>query len=105
VIDVRDAIETFVPFAKRSGWLGRRVAGLITSTIGTVVMGLVARPKVVVMQGIRVEGSVKPTSGELHLNTPTSQAYDQLRRSNMITPMVWAWASYHQRVRSSVTQT
>ena len=65
MIDVRDAIETFVPFAKRIGWLGRRVAGLITSTIGTVVMGLVARPKVVVMQGIRVEGSVKPTSGEL----------------------------------------
>jgi hypothetical protein len=70
VIDVRDAIETFVPFAKRIGWLGRRVAGLVSSTVGAVVMGLVARPQVVVMQGIRVEGSVKPSSGELPSTLP-----------------------------------
>ena len=76
MIDVRDAIETFVPFAKRIGWLGRRVAGLVSSTVGAVVMGLVARPQVVVMQGILVESSVKPTSGALHSNTPTSQAYN-----------------------------
>jgi len=93
VIDVRDAIETFVPLAKRIGWLGRRVAGLVTSTVGAVVMGLVARPQVVVMQGIRVESLVKPSSGESHSNTPLSQAYDQLRKSSMTTPMVWAWAS------------
>jgi hypothetical protein len=66
VVDVRDAIENFVPLAKRFGWLARRVTGLLSSTIGAVVMGLVARPKVVVMQGIRVEGALaEPSSGEL----------------------------------------
>ena len=68
------------------------MAGLFTSTVGAVVMGLVARPQVVVMQGIRVEGSVKPSSGKLP-DTLMKQAYNQLRRSNMTTPMVWAWAS------------
>ena len=74
MIDVRDAIETFVPFAKRIGWLGRRVAGLVTSTVGAVVMDLVARPKVVVMQGIRVEAPIEPTSGKL----PQPLAWNQL---------------------------
>jgi len=74
VVDVRDAIETFVPFAKRIGWLGRRVAGLVTSTVGAVVIGLLARPKVVVMQGIRVESLVKPSSGELPSDTPRSES-------------------------------
>jgi len=76
VIDIRDAIETFVPFAKRTGWLGRRVAGLITSTVGAVVMGLVARPKVVVMQGIRVEAPVEPSSGKLLSIPRTNQAHN-----------------------------
>lgn len=64
MVDVRDAIETFVPLAKRIGWLTRRVAGFVTSTMGAVIVGLVARPKIVVMQGIRVE-AVEPSSGEL----------------------------------------
>lgn len=64
MVDIRDAIETFVPLAKRLGWLGRRVAGLVTSTMGAVVMGLVARPKVVVMQGIRVEAPVGVMTGK-----------------------------------------
>ena len=63
MIDIRDAVETFIPLAKRLGWLTRRLTGLVTSTLGALVMGLVARPKVVVMEGIRVEGA-GPVSGE-----------------------------------------
>ena len=63
MIDIRDAVETFIPLAKRLGWLTRRLTGLVTSTMGALVMGLVARPKVVVMEGIRVEGA-GPVSGE-----------------------------------------
>jgi len=63
VVDIRDAVETFIPLAKRLGWLTRRLTGLVTSTMGALVMGLVARPKVVVMEGIRVEGA-GPVSGE-----------------------------------------
>jgi len=37
----------------------------VTSTVGAVVMGLAVRPKVVVMQGIRVEAPIEPTPGEL----------------------------------------
>lgn len=57
VVDVRDAIETFVPFAKRVGWLTRRLAGIATSTLGAIALGLTAGPKVLITQGIRVEGS------------------------------------------------
>ena len=63
MIDIRDAVETFIPLAKRLGWLTRRLTGLVTSTMGALVMGLVARPKVVVMEGIRVEAA-GPVSGE-----------------------------------------
>ena len=63
MVDIRDAVETFIPLAKRLGWLTRRLTGLVTSTMGALVMGLVARPKVVVMEGIRVEGA-GPVSGE-----------------------------------------
>lgn len=57
VVDVGDAIETFVPFAKRVGWLTRRLAGIATSTLGAIALGLTAGPKVLITQGIRVEGS------------------------------------------------
>jgi hypothetical protein len=46
-----------VPFAKRVGWLTRRLAGIATSTLGSIALGLTAGPKVMVTQGIRVEGS------------------------------------------------
>lgn len=71
MVDVRDAIETFVPFAKRVGWLTRRLAGFATSTLGAIALGLTAGPKVSVTEGVRVEGSTgtwdpisKPLLGE-----------------------------------------
>lgn len=44
VIDVRDVVETFVPFAKRIGWLTRRVSGLLTSTLGSIALACVPIP-------------------------------------------------------------
>ncbi|ORX33392.1 hypothetical protein BD324DRAFT_639939 [Kockovaella imperatae] len=40
VVDVRDVVETFVPFAKRFGWLTRRMTGLMSATVGVVAMSL-----------------------------------------------------------------
>ncbi|ORY30029.1 hypothetical protein BCR39DRAFT_530729 [Naematelia encephala] len=40
IVDVRDVIETFVPFAKRIGWFTRRLSGLVTSTMGSIAMAL-----------------------------------------------------------------
>jgi hypothetical protein len=73
VVDIKDAIETFVPFAKRFGWLSRRVTGLVSSTVGMVVMGLVGRPKVLMTEGIRIESGTnwdpitKPLLGTSYL--------------------------------------
>jgi hypothetical protein len=54
VIDVQDAIETFVPFAKRLSWLTRRLTGLTTSVLGFAAMAMVPGPKVQVNEAIRV---------------------------------------------------
>jgi hypothetical protein len=53
---VRDAIETFVPLAKRIGWLSRRLGGLITSTLGGVAVAVLqgTNGKGKVVDGIRV---------------------------------------------------
>ena len=40
VVDVRDVIETFVPLAKRVGWITRRLTGMFSSTVGSVVMSM-----------------------------------------------------------------
>lgn len=45
VIDVGDAIETFIPFAKRLGWITRRLTGFVTSTVGAIAISLLAVPK------------------------------------------------------------
>lgn len=58
-MDIKDAIETFVPFAKRFGWLTRRVTGLISSSVGMVIMGMVGRPKVLMTEGIRIRSDVR----------------------------------------------
>lgn len=42
LIDIRDAIEAVVPFAKRLSWVTRRLAGLVTSTIGAVALGVMS---------------------------------------------------------------
>ena len=64
-------------------------------------MGLVVRPKVVVMQGIRVEAPIEPTPGELSSKNLTRQADDQLRRLNMTTPMAWDLASSRPGMKMS----
>ncbi|KAK4689104.1 coatomer subunit zeta, partial [Tremellales sp. Uapishka_1] len=40
-IDVKDLIETVVPFARRFNWVTSRVNGLITSTLGKVAMSII----------------------------------------------------------------
>lgn len=54
VVDVRDVIDTFVPFAKRFNWLSRRLAGLVTSTVGSVALTLMPGHTVVFGDPIRV---------------------------------------------------
>lgn len=54
VVDVRDVIDTFVPFAKRFNWISRRLAGLVTSTIGSVALTLMPGHTVVFGDPIRV---------------------------------------------------
>ena len=46
VVDVRDAIETFVPFAKRFGWLSRRLTGMFSSAIGSLAMSMLGQSDV-----------------------------------------------------------
>lgn len=54
VVDVRDVIDTFVPFAKRFNWLSRRLTGVLTSTIGSVAMALIPGHSVVIGDPIRI---------------------------------------------------
>lgn len=39
VIDIQDLVETFVPFAKRFSWLTRSLTGLVSSAVGSVLVG------------------------------------------------------------------
>jgi hypothetical protein len=39
VIDTQDLVETFVPFAKRFSWLTRSLTGLVSSAVGSVLVG------------------------------------------------------------------
>nr|XP_031861029.1 uncharacterized protein CI109_003389 [Kwoniella shandongensis]KAA5528101.1 hypothetical protein CI109_003389 [Kwoniella shandongensis] len=41
MIDIRDAFETFVPFAKRIGWITRHITGMVTSRIGALALSFV----------------------------------------------------------------
>lgn len=54
VVDVRDVVDTFVPFAKRFNWLSRRLTGMLTSTIGSVAMALIPGHSVVIGDPIRI---------------------------------------------------
>ncbi|WVQ86174.1 hypothetical protein IAT38_008342 [Cryptococcus sp. DSM 104549] len=47
VIDLRDALETFIPFAKRIGWLTRHLSGMVSSALGEMVLGCVGGVNVV----------------------------------------------------------
>jgi hypothetical protein len=60
VIDVRDLIETFVPFAKRLNWLTRRVTGFFTSSIGSLALSLVPKSSVMTRTPIKVEAYTDP---------------------------------------------
>ena len=57
VVDVRDVVETFVPFARRFGWLTRRVTGLVSSTIGAMAMAIGTGPGVEMRAPIFVEAA------------------------------------------------
>lgn len=38
IVDLRDAVETFMPFAKRFAWLTRSLAGIMSSVLGDIVI-------------------------------------------------------------------
>ncbi|ADV25427.1 Hypothetical Protein CGB_M0370C [Cryptococcus gattii WM276] len=38
IVDLRDAVETFLPFAKRFAWLTRSLAGIMSSVLGDIVI-------------------------------------------------------------------
>ena len=50
VIDIQDLVETFVPFAKRFSWLTRSMNGLVSSAVGTVLLGASAAEKEVLKE-------------------------------------------------------
>lgn len=50
VIDIQDLVETFVPFAKRFSWLTRSLNGLVSSAVGTVLLGASAAEKEVLKE-------------------------------------------------------
>lgn len=54
VVDVQDVIDTFVPFAKRFSWLSRRMAGLVTSTVGSIALSLIPGHTVLVGDPIKI---------------------------------------------------
>jgi hypothetical protein len=54
VVDVRDVIDTFVPFAKRFSWISRRLTGMFTSAIGSVALTLLPGHQVIFGDPIRV---------------------------------------------------
>jgi hypothetical protein len=57
VIDIRDAIETFVPLAKRLGWLTRRLTGLVSSTLGSIALSMIVGSEQKEPVGIAVTAS------------------------------------------------
>ena len=66
VVDARDVVETFVPLARRLGWLARRITGMMTSTMGGLAMALIpgASSRVEVKKPIRVEEASKGKRSE-----------------------------------------
>jgi hypothetical protein len=54
VVDFQDVIDTFVPFAKRFSWLSRRVAGLLTSTMGSIALSAVPGHTVIVADALHI---------------------------------------------------
>lgn len=88
VVDVQDVINTFVPFAKRFSWLSRRVAGLATSTVGSIALSFIPGHTVVVGDPIRImseqqqqqqqqdAGKIKE-AGETEQPQPTAQLRQQ----------------------------
>lgn len=58
VVDVRDVVETFVPLAKRIGWVTRRLTGLVSSTVGAMVLALVSNPTGEMAPPIRLGGDI-----------------------------------------------
>ncbi|BEJ12309.1 hypothetical protein CspHIS471_0207690 [Cutaneotrichosporon sp. HIS471] len=64
VVDVRDVIDTFVPFAKRFSWISRRLTGMFTSAVGSVALTLLPGHQVIFGDPIRV-GDAKAMIREL----------------------------------------
>lgn len=64
VVDVQDVIDTFVPFAKRFSWLSRRVAGLVTSTVGSIALNLIPGHTVIVGDALHVMEQHREASEE-----------------------------------------
>jgi hypothetical protein len=64
VVDVQDVIDTFIPFAKRFSWLSRRVAGLVTSTVGSVALNLMPGHTVIVGDALHVMEQQQRESSE-----------------------------------------
>lgn len=73
-IDLMDLVETFVPFAKRLGWLTRRFTGLVSSTVGSAALALLPVPSVNVAKGIKSSKGAKGAEPVgLGFDIPTDQ--------------------------------
>jgi hypothetical protein len=61
MVDIQDLVETFVPFAKRFSWLTRSVNGLVTSAVGSILLGATAAEAAAVKgkKGVLVPISVR----------------------------------------------
>ena len=63
IVDVCDVIETFVPLAKRFGWLTRRVTGLFSSTIGSLALAMIPGPIITVAEPVKLGLGIKADTG------------------------------------------
>lgn len=57
-VDVQDLIEAVVPFAKRLGWLTRRVTGIMTGIVGGAVLSWVMPKEMIQRIAVPVEAGI-----------------------------------------------
>ena len=88
MLDIRDVVETFVPFAKRLGWITRRLTGLVSSTMGSIAMSMVPSPTATSRTKVKPIVHVKATAAPVGLglempSTPSSDPFSR-KRSNTL---------------------
>jgi hypothetical protein len=72
VVDIRDVVETFVPFAKRLGWITRRLTGLVSSTLGSIALATIPATDQAVISKIKAPKKGKDAESLIGLGFHTA---------------------------------